>query len=99
MNTPNWLTKICALEDVHPAHINAAGTPATLRAADTKEKIMFTHSMKKVALGLGLAAVVFISGAAMATERPVPQNPAPGAGITALSGMQSTQLLDTLGRN
>lgn len=58
---------------------------------------MFTQSMKKIALGLGLAAVVFASGAAMATERPAPQNPAPG--ITSLSGMQSTQLLDALGRN
>lgn len=38
---------------------------------------MLTHSMKKVVLGLGLAAVLFAGGTAMANERgsaPRPKN-------------------------
>lgn len=57
---------------------------------------MFTAAMKKVALGLSLAAVMFATGTAYASERHAPKNPSPGS--FAVGQMTSTGLMDAIGR-
>lgn len=57
---------------------------------------MFTPAMKKVVLGLSLAAVMFATGTAYASGRYSPNNPSPGS--FALGQMSSTKLLDAVDR-
>lgn len=57
---------------------------------------MFTPAMKKVVLGLSLAAVMFATGTAYASGRYAPKNPSPGS--FAIGQMTSTGLLDALDR-
>lgn len=57
---------------------------------------MFTTTMKKVALGLSLAAVLFATGTAYASGRYAPKNPSPGS--FAVGQMSSTALLDAIDR-